>query len=75
MTNSIGGADKFTYKLQGWRQANGDLWEPGMKVYSNDSLLDFSGCLIVESVTYTLDQNGSTTVLIFQRKKLLQERR
>ena len=63
MTNSIGGADKFTYKLQGWRQANGDLWEPGMKVYSNDSLLDFSGCLIVESVTYTLDQNGSTTVL------------
>ena len=34
-----------------------------MKVYSKDSLLDFSGYLVVESVTYTLDQNGSTTVL------------
>ena len=63
MTNSIGSADKFTYTVQGWRQSNGDLWEPGMTAKVKDTLLGFSGNLVIEKVIYSLDENGTTTTL------------
>jgi prophage tail gpP-like protein len=53
-----------TYTVQGWRQGNGVLWAPNMRVIVWDPLLGFDNDeLVIAEVTYSQDGNGTTTEL------------
>lgn len=49
---------KSTHRVQGWRQENGNLWLPNMKVNLLDTLLRIKGVYLVQSVTLTIDSSG-----------------
>ncbi|MCM1512606.1 MAG: contractile injection system protein, VgrG/Pvc8 family [Oxalobacter formigenes] len=52
-----------TYTVAGWRQGNGDLWEPNRMVKVVDPVSGFDDWLVIGSVTYRLDDGGMTTTL------------
>ena len=52
-----------TYSVGGWRQGNGALWEPNKMVKVVDPIAGFDDWLVIGSVTYRLDENGTQTTL------------
>ncbi|KAF1022122.1 MAG: hypothetical protein GAK37_03410 [Pseudomonas sp.] len=52
-----------TYRVQGWRQSNGDLWRHNLLVNVLDPVLGFDQDLLVSKVTYSLSEQGSITTL------------
>ncbi|AEA67286.1 MULTISPECIES: phage baseplate assembly protein [Pseudomonas] len=52
-----------TYRVQGWRQANGDLWRHNTLVRVIDPVLGFDGDMLISKVTYSLSAQGSVTTL------------
>jgi prophage tail gpP-like protein len=52
-----------TYRVQGWRQANGDLWRHNALVRVIDPVLGFDGDMLISKVTYSLSAQGSVTTL------------
>lgn len=62
---NIGDSDTFSYKLQGWRQSNGDLWKVNSKVFVVDPLLEEDGRFgkVIQSITYSLTGAGTSVVL------------
>ncbi len=52
-----------TYTVQGWRQADGSLWQPNMIVRVTDALLGLDLAMLITEVTYTLDQSGTLATL------------
>lgn len=56
--------EETTYTVQGWRQGNGELWAPNMRVIVWDPLSGFDNDeLVIAEVTYSKDDNGTTTEL------------
>ena len=52
-----------TYQVQGWRQANGDLWRHNTLVKVKDPVLEVDGDMLISKVTYALSAQGSVTTL------------
>ncbi|MCU1750427.1 phage baseplate assembly protein [Pseudomonas sp. 6D_7.1_Bac1] len=52
-----------TYRVQGWRQTNGDLWRHNTLVRVIDKVLGFDQDLLISKVTYSLSEQGSITTL------------
>ncbi|RON01796.1 baseplate protein [Pseudomonas brassicacearum] len=52
-----------TYRVQGWRQANGDLWRHNTLVRVIDKVLGFDQDMLISKVTYSLSEQGSITTL------------
>lgn len=52
-----------TYSVQGWRQANGDLWRHNCLVRVIDKVLGFDQEMLISKVTYSLSERGSITTL------------
>lgn len=59
----MGQALTTTYQVQGWRQANGDLWRHNTLVKVKDPVLGFDGDMLISKVTYSLSAQGSVTTL------------
>jgi prophage tail gpP-like protein len=59
----MGRAQTTTYQVQGWRQANGDLWRHNTLVRVKDPVLGFDGDMLIAKVTYSLSAQGSITTL------------
>lgn len=56
--------DETTYTVQGWRQGNGQLWEPNKTVIVTDPLLGFQNTeLLISEVTWRKDETGTTSDL------------
>ncbi|MDY0938210.1 phage baseplate assembly protein [Pseudomonas viridiflava] len=53
-----------TYKVQGWRQANGALWRHNTLVRVVDSILDLDQEMLISAITYSLSDKGTTTTLV-----------
>ena len=54
---------RVSYRLRGWRQANGDLWKPNQIVSVKDDLAKISGDLLIAEVSYELGDAGHTVSL------------
>ncbi|APC15662.1 baseplate protein [Pseudomonas frederiksbergensis] len=52
-----------TYRVQGWRQSNGDLWRHNTRVKVIDKVLGFDQDMLISKVTYSLSEQGSITTL------------
>ncbi|WP_347929105.1 phage baseplate assembly protein [Pseudomonas helvetica] len=52
-----------TYRVQGWRQSNGDLWRHNTQVRVIDKVLGFDQDMLISKVTYSLSEQGSITTL------------
>ncbi|ARB29975.1 baseplate protein [Pseudomonas tolaasii] len=52
-----------TYRVQGWRQSNGELWRHNMLVRVVDPVLGFDQDMLVSNVTWSLTEQGSVTTL------------
>ena len=65
MYESIGNSDVLTYTLPGWRQSNGELWKVNTFAYVKDDFVGENGDnrKIIQEVTYSLNQSGSTVQL------------
>ena len=56
--------DEVTYTVQGWRQGNGALWEPNMRVLVYDPVLGFNNAeMLIAEVTYRKDSQGTVAEL------------
>lgn len=57
-------AREVTYKVQGWRQASGRLWQPNMAVTVTDPHAGFAGeTLVIAEVEYSRDDQGTLATL------------
>lgn len=52
-----------TYKVQGWRQSNGELWRQNTLVRVLDPIIGLDRWMLIAKVTYDLDASGSLTTL------------
>ncbi len=52
-----------TYKIQGWRQSNGDLWRENMIVRIVDRLLGDDQDMLISQIQYDLGESGTTAEL------------
>lgn len=59
----MGKALAATYKVQGWRQSNGQLWVPNLVVHVKDPIVGFERDMLITEVAYTLDESGTITTL------------
>lgn len=57
---------EIEFTVQGWRHAGG-LWRPNMLVPVRADALRLDADLLISSVTFSLDEQGSTTVLRMTR--------
>ena len=73
-----GESDTLNYKVQGWRQSNGELWKVNTKVSISDSLLEIKNTpLLISRIGYSLSSAGSTVELTCvspQTFRLLEEK-
>lgn len=58
--NRIGKALTLKYKVQGWRQSNGELWRVNMMVRVLDPALGIDRDMLISEVQYSLDDTGTT---------------
>ncbi len=67
-TNRAAKSASYSVTLQGWRQANGDLWKPDTTVRFKSPFLGVNQVLLITEVTYSLDDSGgSVTELTLER--------
>ncbi len=52
-----------TYKIQGWRQSNGDLWRENMIVRIVDHLIGDDRDMLISQIQYNLGESGTTADL------------
>ena len=57
-------AGECRYRVQGWRQSNGDLWACNSTVQITDGIMGINTNLLISEVTYTLDDSGLITELV-----------
>jgi prophage tail gpP-like protein len=57
-------AGEIRYRVAGWRQANGTLWQPNLSVQITDAIMGIDKSLIISECTYTLDDSGMITELV-----------
>lgn len=53
-----GRSESITYTLYGWRQANGDLWQPNLLVPVLDEYQRIDGERLITDVSYSIDDRG-----------------
>lgn len=63
-SNRMGKAQVTTYKVQGWRQTNGDLWRHNTLVRVVDRVIGVDQDMLISQITYTLDEKGTVTTLV-----------
>ena len=61
--NRIGKALSLQYKVQGWRQSNGELWRPNMLVRVVDPLIGIDRDMLISEIEYLLDDSGTTAAM------------
>lgn len=61
--NRIGKALSLQYKVQGWRQSNGELWRPNMLVRVVDPLIGIDRDMLISEIEYVLDESGTTAAM------------
>ena len=54
---------QLEHAVKGWRQSDGALWRPNLLVRLEDTLLGVSGEYLITAVEYSLDENGTRTVI------------
>lgn len=54
---------KITYKVQGWRQSNLELWGVNQELKIEDKILGVNNTLLITNVIFTLDSGGMLTEL------------
>ncbi|WP_246254051.1 phage baseplate assembly protein [Comamonas jiangduensis] len=59
----VGKALTTTYKVQGWRQSNGQLWVHNQLVQVKDPVIGFDREMLITAVEYVLDDNGTVAML------------
>jgi prophage tail gpP-like protein len=57
-------ANEIRYRVAGWRQENGALWQPNQVVEIRDMVMRINASMLVSEVIYTLDESGLLTELI-----------
>lgn len=57
------------YTVQGWRQANGQLWVPNKIVRVVDDVIGFDSELLITEVSYNKGANGTTCALTVSPKE------
>lgn len=57
-------ANEIRYRVQGWRQRNGELWRPNLRVSVRDGLMAVNGTRLISEVVYTLDDGGTVAELV-----------
>ena len=55
---STAAAAEFEYKINGWKDANGEIWRAGAFVTINDSMAHINNRLIVKSADLTISNDG-----------------
>lgn len=58
-----GKAKTIVYKVNGWRQPNGDLWKKGVMITVNDDVIGIKQRMMIGKVTFDLNASGQTTTL------------
>lgn len=53
-------SETATVTVQGWRQADGTLWQPNMLVAFKDAFFQIDKTMLITEVTYSLDSSGGT---------------
>lgn len=61
--NAISKALAVTYKHQGWRQSNGQLWRHNMIVRVVDPIMGFDRDMLITEITYELGEQGTLALL------------
>ena len=58
----------MTYKVQGWRQGNGELWKVNTYINVVDSLVEVAPELswVVTQISYSLNSDGSSVSMILK---------
>lgn len=59
----VGKALTATFKVQGWRQSNGQLWVHNQLVQVKDPVIGFDREMLITAVEYALDDNGTVAML------------
>ncbi|MFJ4143527.1 phage baseplate assembly protein [Pseudomonas sp. NPDC089734] len=62
--NRMGKTQVTTYKVQGWRQSNGDLWRHNTLVRVVDPVIGLDRDMLISEITYTLNEQGTVTTLV-----------
>jgi prophage tail gpP-like protein len=57
-------AGEVRYRVAGWRQSNGALWQINQSVLINDVIMNINKSLLVSECAYTLDDSGMVTELV-----------
>ncbi len=57
-------SQSITLTVQGWRQHNGDLWQPGLRVYVNVPPAYVKGTLIITECTWNKNPGATTTMTL-----------
>jgi len=60
-------SETFNVTVQGWFQRNGDLWDINNLVGLRSSYLDHDGDLLIDGVTFSKSNAGTTTALTLVR--------
>lgn len=68
-TVRAGKSQTINVKVQGWTQANGDLWPINTLVAVKSPMLGIHGDLLISQATYSLDDSGTTTQLVLRDPK------
>ena len=61
--NRAAKALETTYRVPGWRQADGSLWRPNLLVTVRDPIIGFDQIMVIAEVHYDCDSNGLCTRL------------
>lgn len=66
----FGESDTLNYKVQGWRQSNGELWRVNSFVRFKDPLLGAfeDASWVITQITYSLSDRGTTTTMVLGLK-------
>ncbi len=57
-------AGEIRYKIAGWRQEDGSLWQPNQTVDILDGIMGVDGSRLISEIIYTLDEGGMVTELV-----------
>lgn len=63
-TIRAGNSRKLEYEVQGWTQHNGDLWTINSLVQVEDKTLGVNKQMLIESLTFTMDNTSGTKTII-----------
>lgn len=65
----MGRGNRGSVTVQGWRHANGDLWQPNTLVRVRSPLLWLDADMLIVGCTWTLDERGTHTELTIARRE------